>query len=180
MKTQTALEPQAAKTPETPLAPQPLFVEAEQLFTHMKELTQSVAHRAYEFFEERGRVLGHELEDWFRAESELTRQVPFELTENATEYLVRAEVPGFKPDEIKVSVEPHMLVVSGKAETETIHDQTTPIYSDRRTQQFCRTFTLPTHIEPPKVVATLQDGILLMTLPKVAEPDSIEIEVKAA
>jgi hypothetical protein len=38
------------------------------------ELEYQIRHRAYELYEERGRKDGHELEDWFRAEEEITRK----------------------------------------------------------------------------------------------------------
>jgi hypothetical protein len=70
------------------------------------EFSQSVARRAYEYFEARGREFGHDLEDWFRAESELMRRVPVELKEANGRITVRAEVPGFAANEVKISVEP--------------------------------------------------------------------------
>ncbi len=93
----------------------PIFVEAEKLFEQMKDFSQSVARRAYDFFELRGRELGHELEDWFRAESEMLRPVPVEITENNEQITVRAEVPGVSAHEIKVSVEPEHLIISGRS-----------------------------------------------------------------
>jgi HSP20 family protein len=96
----------------------PIFVEAEKLFEQMKEFSQSVARRAYEYFEARGREFGHDLEDWFRAESELMRRVPVEIKEAENQITVRAEVPGFTANEINVSVEPQRLVISGKPEND--------------------------------------------------------------
>jgi hypothetical protein len=53
MATQQAMQTTQQQTPTSPL-----FVEAEKLFDQVKEFTQSVAGRAYEFFEARGRELG--------------------------------------------------------------------------------------------------------------------------
>ena len=70
MKSQQAIQTTKQQTPASPI-----FVEAEKLFEQMKEFSQLVGRRAYEFFEARGREFGHDLEDWFRAESELMRGV---------------------------------------------------------------------------------------------------------
>src|SRR5262245_51316865 len=90
MKPQQAIQPANQETPSSPI-----FVEAEKLFEQMKEFSQSVARRAYGYFEARGREFGHDLEDWFRAESELMRRVPIEIGEINGRITVRAEVPGF-------------------------------------------------------------------------------------
>src|SRR5262245_66578376 len=101
MKSQQGIQPTKQQTPASPI-----FVEAEKLFEQMKEFPQSVARRAYEYFEARGREFGHDLEDWFRAESELIRRVPVEVQEAGGQINGAAGVPGFTADEIKISVEP--------------------------------------------------------------------------
>src|SRR5581483_9097828 len=154
----------------------PIFVEAEKLFEQMKDFSQSVARRAYDFFELRGRELGHELEDWFRAESEMQRPVPVEITENNEQITVRAEVPGVSAHEIKVSVEPEHLIISGRSEQKT--EET--VYSDRRSRQFCRRLALPAQVDPAKVTATLKDGVLELTLAKAAVSEAVNVEVKTA
>ena len=125
MATQQALQP------VQPPSGSPIFVEAEKLFEQMKDFSQPVGHRAYEFFEARGREFGHDLEDWFRAETELMRRVPVEMKEAETQITVRAEVPGFSANEIKVSVEPKWLVLSGKSEKQ-MEEKTEEKESDHR------------------------------------------------
>jgi HSP20 family protein len=175
------MQPQQAmqtKQPET--ASSPIFVEAEKLFEQMKEFSQSVARRAYEFFEERGRQIGHELEDWFRAESELMRPVPVEIKEAENQITVRAEVPGFAADEIKVSVEPQRLVISGKSEKTTEEKTEQTLFSELRSNQFCRELTLPAEVDPAKTTAVLKDGVLELALAKVAASEAVNVEVKTA
>jgi len=158
----------------------PVFIEAGKLFEEMKEFSQSVARRAYDFFESRGRELGHELEDWFRAESELLRPVPAEITENNERFTVRAEVPGFSANEIKVSVEPELIVISGRSEQKTEEKAEQTVYSDRRSRQFCRRLELPAQVDPETATATLRDGILELTLAKAAVSKAVNVEVKTA
>ncbi|HKQ89781.1 MAG TPA: DUF2934 domain-containing protein [Blastocatellia bacterium] len=63
MKSQQAIQTTKQQTPASPI-----FVEAEKLFEQMKEFSQSVARRAYEYFEAHGREFGNDLEDWFRCD----------------------------------------------------------------------------------------------------------------
>ncbi len=170
---------QAIKSSSPAVPTRPVFVEAEKLFEQMKELSQSIAHRAYEFFETRGREIGHDLEDWCQAEAEVLRRVPVEITEANGQLKVRAEVPGFSAEQIKVSVEPHRLMLSGKAETTTESSAPQMIFTERRGHGFCRTINLPADVDPAQVTATVKDGILELTLAKIAKSEPTSVEVKA-
>jgi HSP20 family protein len=153
-----------------------IFVEAEKLFEQMKEFSQSVACRAYKYFEARGREFGHDLEDWFRAESELMRRVPVEIKEANSRVTVRAEVPGFAPNEIKISVEPQRLVISGKTEKTTEEKEQT-LLSEFRSNQFCRELRLPAEVEPDKTTAALKDGVLELVFAKAAGSKAVDVKV---
>ncbi len=173
MKSQQAIQPAKQQAPDSPI-----FVEAERLIEQMKEFSQTVARRAYEYFESRGRQFGHELEDWFRAESELMRNVPVEIKEVNGRIIVRAEVPGFAPNEIKVSVEPQRLVISGKVEKTAEEKNEQTLVSEFRTNQFLREVNLPTEVEAEKTTAVLNDGVLELALTKAAESKPVNVEVK--
>ena len=170
MKAQQALETQPAE--------RPIFVEAEKLINRMEDLTKAVAHRAYEFFEERGHRLGNELEDWFRAESELMRYVPTTLKEDERQFTFQAEVPGFKAEEIKISAEPGRLIVEGDSEQKAEEKSDKVVFSERRANHFCRSFNLPTEIDPAKVTANLKNGVLEITLPKIPTRQPVGVEIK--
>lgn len=175
------LEPVVETKPNpVPAESKPLFVEAEQLFEQMKELTQNIAQRAYEFFETRGREFGRELDDWFRAESEVLRRVPVEIKEEGDKLIVRAEVPGFKAEEIKVSVEPQRLVISGKTEAKEEKQEAQTVYSEWRANQFCRALTLPSEVDPANAAATIKEGVLELTLAKIATKEPVQVAVQTA
>jgi len=144
----------------------------------MKEFSQSVARRAYEYFEARGREFGHDLEDWFRAESEMMRRVPVEIKEADGQITVRAEVPGFTANEIKVSVEPQRLVINCKSEKTTEEKKEQTLLSEFRSNQFCRELRLPSEVDPAKTTAVLKDGVLELAFAKAAESKAVAVEVK--
>jgi HSP20 family protein len=173
MKSQQGIQTTKQQAPASPI-----FVEAEKLFEQMKEFSQSVARHAYEYFEARGREFGHDLEDWFRAESELMRRVPIEIKEADGQVTVRAEVPGFTANEIKVSVEPQRLVISGKSEKTTEEKKDETLLSEFRSNRFCRELRLPAEVEPDKTTAVLKDGVLELVFAKAAENRPVEVEVK--
>ncbi len=175
MKSQTALETKPQSTSN-----RPFIVEAEKLIDRMQELSQNIARRACEFFEARGGETGKSLEDWFRAESELLRRVPVEIKETDKQFAVRAEAPGFKAGEIKVSVEPRRLIISGESESEAEQKAEQTIYNERRSRQFCRAIELPAEVDPQRATATLKDGVLELTLDKAERAPAANVEVKTA
>lgn len=181
MKPQQAIEIKEPVTPG-PVTERPLFVEAEKLMERVEELTKSVAKRAYEFFEARGRAIGNEVEDWFRAESELLRRIPVTMKETENLITVQAEVPGFKASEINISAEPRQLMIEGSSE-QAIEEKSKEepekvVFSERHVNRFCRTFSLPAEVDPAKVAATLKDGVLEITLPKLPAQQAVGVEIK--
>ncbi|HEX5084580.1 MAG TPA: Hsp20 family protein [Blastocatellia bacterium] len=175
MKAQQGIQAAKQQAPASPV-----LVEAEKLFEQMKEFSQLVARRAYERFEARGREFGHDLEDWFRAESEVMRRVPVEIKEAENQITVRAEVPGFTADAIKVSVEPRRLVISGKPEKAAEEKKEQTLFSEIRSNQFCRELTLPAEVDPAKTTAVLKNGVLELAFTKAGESKAVAVEVKTA
>jgi HSP20 family protein len=157
----------------------PAFVAFEKMFERLAEITRDTAHKAYDFFQKRGGELGNEIQDWFDAESKILRSVAVEITESNGSVNVSAAVPGFKPDEIEISVKDDVLIVSGKTEKREEKEEENLVYSDWESNQFFRQFTLPSFVDPENAKAELKDGILRLTLPKAAAEKPKQIAVKA-
>lgn len=174
--------------PEKALATQPAkevtpfkFEGVEKVFDHMKEVYDSIARRAFELFESNGRAFGHDLEDWFRAETELLHPVHINVSESEEALQVQAEVPGFSLKELEVSVEPRRLTITGKRETRKEEQKAgKTIYSERCANEILRVIDLPAEVDPAKVTAALKDGVLTFGMPKAAPPKKVHIETKAA
>src|SRR5262249_8856454 len=142
------------------------IVPTENLFEHLKEIYQSIAHRAYEHFEGRGQEHGHDLDDWFRAEAELLWPMPVEMVEFNDHITVRTKTPGFRCKELQIGVEQNRLIITGKTEQETEKKTTEGIYNEPRFNEIYRTLDLPAKVDPTKVTAKLKDGVLDLLLPK--------------
>ena len=175
MKSQTAIEQKPKTTTESPF-----IVEGERLLNRMRELSQIIAHRAYEIFETRGGMMHNPLDDWFRAESELLRPLPIEINETEKQLTVRAEVPGFKAKEIRLSVDPKRLIIIGESERKVEEKSEQTIYNERRAREFCRCLALPVKIDPSSAAATLKDGLLEVTLNKIEQNSRVKVDVKSA
>jgi len=154
----------------------------ENLMDRVNKMSQAITRRAYEIFEGNGRRLGHDLEDWFKAEMDMLHPVHVSIAESEDSLEVKAEVPGFSQQEIEVSVEPRRLTITGKHETETTKEEkkSKTVYSEFFSDQILRTVDLPASVDAEKTAATLTNGILQLTMPKAARAKSIEIKPKAA
>jgi HSP20 family protein len=154
--------------------------ETENIFDRIQQTYDSIASRAFEIFDNNGRWLGHEWEDWFRAESELLHPVHLEMAESDDNLTVRAEVPGFSTKELEINVEPHKLTIAGKHEAQEESKKGKTIYSERCAKEILRVVDLPAEVDSSKVSAMLKDGILNIELPKAAHAKTVRIEPKAA
>jgi len=172
-------ELQVVKT-EPPPAASPVFVDAEKMIERFAEITKDTASKAYDFFVERGAQLGTHLEDWLRAESEVLRAAPAKITETKDMVNVMIAVPGFKAEEIEVSVKDDTLIVSGETKEELKDEGEDTFYSEWRSDRFLRKLTLPTAVDTENVDAKLKDGVLKLGLKKVAEHEVTKVKVQAA
>lgn len=152
----------------------------ESFFEQFKETVQSIAHRAFDLFEQRGRKFGYEVEDWLRAESEFFKRVPIEVKDADGNLDIRAEVPGFKPEELKVYLEPNRLTIIGETEQKTEKKDENTLYSEWNTQKLFRAFDLPLEVKPNAAKATLTNGILMLTVPKAEAAEPLKLEIKPA
>lgn len=150
------------------------------MFDRLAEITRETASKAYDFFQNRGAEFGSQLDDWFKAESEVLRPTPVEIRETKDSVEIRAAVPGFKPDEIEVSVKDNLLILSGETKTEDKREDENTFYSEWKSNRFFRQLTLPAAVEAENVEAFLTDGVLQFSLKKRQEQETTKIAVKAA
>jgi HSP20 family protein len=93
---------------------------------------------------------------------------------------ITAELPGVKPDQVKVSVEQGVLTLRGEkdqhaeGQTETVHRY------ERSYGMFQRSFQLPSSVDPDRIAAKLEHGILTLELPKAERAKAKEIAVTTA
>jgi HSP20 family protein len=119
------------------------------------------------FFEGRGYQDGHDVEDWLRAESTLLCPVSVEIEESKDQLTALAKVAGFTAQEIEISAESQQLFISRKKETGLEESDNEAVYIQEQADEFVRAIDLPTEVDPSKVAATLEDGTLKITLPKI-------------
>src|SRR2546423_14907458 len=102
-----------------------------------------------------------------------------DISQDNHEYLLKADLPEMKKDEVRVTVEDGILCVSGERTQK--EDQKRKFHRlERSFGNFRRSFTLPEDADSTKVTAEFRDGVLKVHLPTTARARSKAIEVKVA
>jgi HSP20 family protein len=103
-----------------------------------------------------------------------------DLYEDNDHYMLKAELPGMRKEDIDISLHGEVLTLSGERKEDERLVKAQVYRSERFLGKFQRTFTLPMPIAADKVQASYQDGILTVELPKAeeAKPRQISVNVK--
>ena len=101
------------------------------------------------------------------------------ISENAKEYLVKAELPEVKKDDIEVKVHEGVLTIKGERRMEKTSEEEKQHRVESFYGSFARSFSLPQDVDESGIAAETRDGVLIVHLPKtkVVEPKAIDIKV---
>jgi HSP20 family protein len=103
-----------------------------------------------------------------------------DIQETDNEYLVKAELPEIKKEDVKVTVENGVLAIQGERKQEKEEKGKKFHRIERSYGTFLRTFAVPADADETKVAADFKDGVLRVHLPKAEKPRPKAIEVKVA
>ena len=102
-----------------------------------------------------------------------------DVSESDDSIVVRADLPGVRPEEIDVEVSEGLLTISGKREEEKEEKEGKRVVRrERRYGSFLRSMALPKGVDPAQIEAESSDGVLELTIPKPSEPDSEVVRIK--
>jgi len=109
---------------------------------------------------------------------DLTAKYPVDIHEDNEGLTVQAELPGFKKEEVDISIESGVLTIAAQRNAEEPKEGETAHLSERRYTRVRRQFSLPTSVDTNNVDATLAEGVLTLRLTKKEEVRPRKIEVK--
>lgn len=103
-----------------------------------------------------------------------------DITEHEKEYLIKAEVPDMKKDDVRLRVENDVLTISGERKFEKEDKGTKHHRIELAYGSFMRRFSLPEDTDGSKVTADYKDGMLHVHLPKSEKAQAKAIEIQVA
>lgn len=107
---------------------------------------------------------------------------PVDLSETENEVVVKAVLPGIRPEDVELTVNEGVLTVRGEARGETTEEKENFYRREIRYGSFARSLPLPTRVNQDQAEAEFKDGILTVHLPKAEDvrPKSIKIKGSSA
>ena len=104
---------------------------------------------------------------------------PIDMYQTANEVIVKAALPGIKPEEVDITITGDTLTIKGETEAEEKTKREDCFYQERRYGTFSRSVTLPSGLNTDKAETDFDNGILTLTIPKSEEIKPKQIKVKA-
>jgi HSP20 family protein len=102
-----------------------------------------------------------------------------DVIDNGDAYLLQAELPGFKKDDINIDLDKETLTISASHNEEKEEKKGSYVRQERRYNSYCRSFHIP-GIKKDSIAASYNNGVLEVTLPKeeaiIDEPKRIEVK----
>ncbi|WP_208426574.1 MULTISPECIES: Hsp20/alpha crystallin family protein [Salinibacter] len=101
-----------------------------------------------------------------------------DLSETDDAFHIRLDVPGMTKDDIAINLQNNTLTVSGERSSERQEDGEEYVRVERAFGNFHRTFTLPDAVDPDRVEATYDEGVLAINVPKTETSTRRQIEIQ--
>ena len=105
--------------------------------------------------------------------------LPIDMYQTNDDVVVRAIVPGFRPDQVQINVTGDVLTIRGEAQQEQENKDRAWHIREHRFGSFERSVALPVPVVSDKATAEFEDGVLTITLPKAEEVKPRTISIKA-
>ncbi|HID38573.1 MAG TPA: Hsp20/alpha crystallin family protein [Calditrichaeota bacterium] len=123
-------------------------------------------------------------DEFFRSGLDVAERVDLtplvDVEETDDEFIISAELPGMKRNEIKITFENNILNISGEKKAGKEIKEDNYHRMERSYGKFSRTIPIPSGVKLDKIDAVYEDGVLTVHIPKTeeAKPKQIEIKVK--
>lgn len=104
--------------------------------------------------------------------------IPVDLLDQTNALIVKASLPGVKPDDIAVQIQNNMLTISGEYHEDRQAEQGRYYLTERRVGRFSRAIGLPMAVDANACEAALVDGVLTLTLPKAEQARTKHIPIQ--
>ena len=111
------------------------------------------------------------------AEQNDARAMPLDIYADKDSVVIEAALPGVKPDDVHVSVLGDRLTLTATSAAERTEDENGFMYREVRRGRFARTVTLPSGLRTDEAVASFENGMLRLSIPKAEQAKPRQIPV---
>ncbi len=105
--------------------------------------------------------------------------IPVDVLSEGEDVVVRASLPGLKPEDISVTLEDRLLTIQGETTTDSEVEKGDYLLRERRVGRFSRSLRLPTSLDSEKAEPTYENGVLTISFPRQESSKTRRLEVKS-
>ena len=120
-------------------------------------------------WDDRGRAIGYDDGRW---------NIPVDVAQEGDDIVVRASVPGLKPEDIAVTLEDGLLTIEGETASESKVNESDYLLRERRVGRFRRALRLPDTVDAGKAQPSYENGVLTIAVPKQESRKAKRLEIK--
>jgi HSP20 family protein len=103
---------------------------------------------------------------------------PIDVYQDKDNLVVKAALPGVKPEEVDITVADDILTIKGEHKEEQETKEADYLYREHYYSAFSRSLALPIKVKGDKAEAAFDEGVLTLTMPKAEEAKPRQIKVK--
>jgi HSP20 family protein len=167
-KEMVTVSPQRQPTTLTPRRSSDLMRDFDRVFERFRQDFESILWPSERLFTRAFSMLP----------SQAIRAPHVDLEDRGKEFLLKAEMPGFKKEDIRIQVTGYSVEIEGSVGWKYDNKAKNYICRERECESFYRTVGLPEEIKVDAVEANLKDGVLELVMPKKAPKQKKKIPVK--
>ena len=101
-----------------------------------------------------------------------------DIKEDASQFTILADLPGVDKKDISIAMEGHVLTIKGQRDEQIEDKQSNYARVERTRGNFYRSFTLPDASDSQGIAAKMNDGVLMVTIPKIEKARARLIDIK--
>jgi HSP20 family protein len=105
-------------------------------------------------------------------------EFPIDIYQDKKNLVVKAALPGVKPEELDITIADDILTIRGEHKEEQESEEDDYIHRERYYGAFSRSVAIPTKVKSDKAEASFEEGVLTLTLPKAGEIKPRQVKVK--
>ncbi|HEV8516632.1 MAG TPA: Hsp20/alpha crystallin family protein [Candidatus Limnocylindrales bacterium] len=106
-------------------------------------------------------------------------QLPLDVHNTKDELVIRAALPGFRPDDVEITITGDTLTISAQSEQEQRSDEEGWMYREIHSGSVTRTVALPSDLDTEKASARFENGMLRLTIPKAEQAKPRQVKISA-